>query len=241
MNIKPKLIKINWYQAGAEVLLILIGLLFAITVDSWWDERVERADELAYLKALREEFISNRAELNTRIEREREIISYGKEIHSYIYGQSTQLTPKKLVQKIGAFYYLTEWSPSTGIYDEMVGSGRLLYFRNKSIRIKLARYTSILESIKPTIQIQYDSYNSIHGPFLNKHLNITDLGWTGEYQPDHTFSDNIEALRTKEFSNLVSSWMVNHYDMIHYYEIDLSDGDEIIDLLDMEISKHNSE
>ncbi len=241
MNIKLKLRKINWYQASAEVLLILIGLLFAIAVDSWWDERVERADELAYLKALREDFISNRTELNKSIETERELINYGKEIHSIIYDQSTQFTSKELVQKIGDFYFLSDWSPSSGTYNEMLGSGRLLYIRNKSIRIKLAKYSSNLNNNNPLIQAQWDSFASSHGPFLNKHMNITDLGWTGEYKPAHPYSNNIEALRTKEFSNNVSMWIVIHHDMIQSFELYLSQGDEIIDLLDMEISRHNSE
>ncbi len=52
MNIKPKLQKINWYQAGAEVLLLFISVGIALIADSWIDYRKDNIDEQEYLESL---------------------------------------------------------------------------------------------------------------------------------------------------------------------------------------------
>ena len=61
--------KVNWHQAFAEVALIVLGILGALAVDSWWEERSEREAEVDYLQSLKADFISTRDSLNKEIER----------------------------------------------------------------------------------------------------------------------------------------------------------------------------
>ena len=80
MNTTPSSRKINWHQAAAEVVLIVAGILVALAVDSWWEERAERATESHFLKALKEDFLTNRELLVIEIKIQEQLISVGKEI-----------------------------------------------------------------------------------------------------------------------------------------------------------------
>ncbi len=82
-------------------------------------------------------------------------------------------------------------------------------------------------------------WDSEQGHFFTEHLLYTNLGWTGDYIPDSIFSENFQALKTREFWNLVSSWMVGLHDVILNYESALNDGDDILELIDVELAKKN--
>ena len=54
---------LNWRTAFAELLIVIVGVLIALSVDSWWEERSDRIEEAEHLAALRMETEQNLAEL----------------------------------------------------------------------------------------------------------------------------------------------------------------------------------
>ena len=46
MNEEANRLRVNWRQAIAEVSMIMVGILGALAIDSWWDERAERSAEV---------------------------------------------------------------------------------------------------------------------------------------------------------------------------------------------------
>ncbi len=132
------------------------------------------------------------------------------------------------------------WRSATGTYDEMMGSGHFSYIQSGSLRIKLSKYEKILESIGSAEEAMRTSWDSEQGPFFIEHLLFSNLvGWTGDYIPDSIFSEDFQALKTREFWNLVSSWMIGLHDVILNYEGAISDGNDILDLIDVELAKKN--
>jgi len=237
MNADANRLGVNWRQAIAEVSLIMVGILGALAIDSWWDERAERAAEGEYLQSLKADFEANREELKANIETRRGLINIGKEIHSIIQSDLTRIQQKEITEKLGQFYWVYRWGPATGTYDEMMGSGQFSYIQNRELRIKLSKYEKLLEVTRSSEQAMLTDWDSEQGPFFIEHLLFTNLGWTGDYIPDSMFSENFQALKTRKFWNLVSSWMVGLNDNIRNYESALNDGDDILDLIDVELAK----
>jgi hypothetical protein len=235
MNTEVHQGRVNWHQALAEVALIGMGVLAALAVDSWWDERKERKAEIEYLWSLQADFETNRQELLKSIANEEEIIALGKTLHSHIGSEFKGVSSAELNKLIGSFYWLFEWGPVTGTYDEMLGSGRLLYLRNKTLRVKLSQYVSSLESIKVTERMENTSWFSEQLPFLRLHLNESSFGWIGDYHPNVPYDEDFRALQSREFHNLVSSWMVSHDDVIKNYRRAIDDGDEILQIIESEL------
>jgi hypothetical protein len=219
--------------------MIMLGILGALAVDSWWDERAERVAEVDYLQSLKADFEANREELNASIEVERRKIDIGKEIHSIIQSSLTKIQQREINEKLGSFYWVNRWVPATGTYDEMMGSGHFSYIQNRALRIKLSKYAKSKEFGMLSQDWMMTGWNSEQGPFFTEHLLYTNLGWTGDYIPDSIFSENFQALKTREFWNLVSGWMVSLNDVIRNYEHAINDGNEILELIDVELAKKN--
>lgn len=228
--------RINWHQALAEVGLIGAGILIALAVDSWWEERVERQAEVEYLQSLQSDFEANRDELNKQFIEEERILNLGKKIHTHIESGFREISPADLNVLIGKFFWLYEWQPITGTYEEMLGSGRLLYLRNKSLRGKLSQYVHLVEEIKTTEREGYTSWYFEQSPFLREHLNMSRFGWVLDYEPTTKFGENFEALESREFHNLVTAWMVAHGDAVNLYREAVLAGDEILEIFTSELS-----
>jgi hypothetical protein len=237
MNADANRLRVNWRQAIAEVSMIMLGILGALAVDSWWDERAERVDEVEYLQSLKADFEANREDLKASIEAQRRRLDTGKEIHSIIQSSLTKIQQREINEKLGKFYWVNRWEPATGTYDEMMGSGHFSYIQNRALRIKLSKYAKSLESIRLGEDWMTSGWDSEQGPFFTEHLLYTNLGWTEDYIPDSIFSENFQALKTREFWNLVSSWMVGITDAIRAYERAIDNGNDILELIDVELAK----
>lgn len=239
MNTDAKTRRVNWHQAIAEVALIILGLLGALAVNSWWDEKAKREAEIDYLESLRADFIATRDSLNREIEWEQRLIGDGKDIHANIASGLTQLSSEEFLQKISDFYWFSswEWEPITATYDELVGSGRLEYIQSQTLRIMMGQYVHGVERLIDYRGRQITEWQLSHRPFVYKHVIVSDLGWTGDYQPVSPFKNSYSELESKEFWNLVSDWMGWHNTILMNYQRVLEDGEEILELIDSELAK----
>ena len=180
MNAEANRLRVNWRQAIAEVSMIMLGILGALAVDSWWDERAERVAEVDYLQSLRADFEANREELKASIEMQRRRIEIGKEIQSIIQSSLTKIQQKEINEKLGKFYWVYRWKPATGTYDEMMGSGHFSYIQNRAQRIKLSKYSKSKEFGMLSQDRMMKGWNSEQVPFFTEHLLYPNLGWTGD-------------------------------------------------------------
>lgn len=245
MTAEPKTRKVNWHQAIAEVALIILGILGALAVDSWWDEKSEREAEVDYLESLQSDFIANIESLKAEIEWEERLIDNGKDIHANIASGLNKLSPDEFLQKITDFYWFSafRWEPVTATYDELIGSGHLDYIQSHTLRTKLGQYKHSISRLVDYRGRQISEFQESHQSFIYTHLVLSDLGWTGDYRPVSPFENSYSELNSKEFWNLVSAWMSWHNTMLWLYEGLLEKSEEILELIDSQLATNteNSE
>ena len=229
--------QINWRQAFVEVALIGTGVLIALAVDSWWDERQERTAEIQYLQSLKTDLLANRAELQVRIEGEQGLIERGKRLHEFVESDAAGLSLSELNELIGGMYFLNTWMPITGTYEEMLGSGRLLYIRNPLLRNKLSQYAHVSSGVRDVENNSWTNWYFEQSPYLREHLAVSQFGWIGDYYSSPPFDVDVQDLRTLEFHNLVSSWMVARYDISINYRRVIAAGEEALELIDLELDR----
>ncbi|MDH3379256.1 MAG: hypothetical protein OEQ39_20210 [Gammaproteobacteria bacterium] len=227
--------RVNWRQAFVEVTLIGTGVLIALAVDSWWDEKQERAAEVQYLRSLQTDFQTNQDQLRTRIEVEQRMIDLGKRLHEFVESDHAEFSLSELNALVNGFYTLNSWMPITGTYEEMLGSGRLLYIRNSELRKKLSQYAHLLIRARNVENNSWTNWYFEQSPYLRQHLNMSQFGWIGDYFSDPPFDVDMQVLRSREFHNLVSSWMVARQDITIDYRRIIAAGDEVLDLIGLEL------
>ena len=237
--------RVNWRQASAEVALILIGVLVALTVDSWWAEQQGKEKERTYLAAILEDFQDNRRSLLEAIETQKSVIRVGEDIlqmlSTHLEGEDTDNFRKR----IGDLYYFYDWAPITGTYDDLVGSGNLLIIRNLNLRKELSAFQRILSSIREYEGLQAETYYENQAPFVNKHRGEgTNSFWTShsswldnQQAPAFPYESDLGPFDSPEFWNLVVAWMWVHADVVTAYRQAISACDRIIVLIETELTE----
>lgn len=56
----------NWFLVTIEVLVVIVGILVGLHIDSWNEDRKARVDELQYLQRLHQDVVLTE-ELSTRV------------------------------------------------------------------------------------------------------------------------------------------------------------------------------
>jgi hypothetical protein len=72
--------KIQWKRLSVEAAAIVTSILLAFSIDAWWENRLERIEELRILDTLRAEFLSNIESIPSYIERHQISADYTKEL-----------------------------------------------------------------------------------------------------------------------------------------------------------------
>jgi len=234
--------KVNWHQAAAEVGLILIGVLIALAVDNWRVEQQEKREERAYLEALLEDFQENRQSLLDQIEVQKNIIDLGDEILRILSEGLAEENADDFLESLSGLYYFRRWAPITGTYDDLVGSGKLLFISNISLRNELSAFQRILASIREYEGLQSETYYENQASFLIKHYDgtadfyLAHSAWLDHDQPPQSpYESDLAPYNSTEFWNLVIAWMWVHADVVTSYRGGISDCDQIIELINAEL------
>ena len=235
--------RVNWHQATAEVALILIGVLVALAVDSWWVEQQASKEGRTYLEALLEDFQENRQSLLEEVEVQKNIIDIGDEILRLLSAGLGEENADDFYERFRGLYYFRRWAPITGTYDDLVGSGKLLLITNLSLRNELSAFQRILASIREFEGLQSETYYENQAPFVNKHRDGTEnfylahSAWLDNDQPPQfPYESDLAPYNSTEFWNLVVEWMWVHADVVKYYRDGISACDQIIELIETELA-----
>jgi hypothetical protein len=127
------------YAIG-EIVLVVIGILIALQINNWNENRKSNIEEMAILKAMKTDFkeTKNRAE---------ETIESQKEVVDYCYKLQIIMNGHKEIDSIGEYIYrgaLSYWriEPVHGTYDGLIGSGKTDIIKNQNLKSLLAEYSA---------------------------------------------------------------------------------------------------
>lgn len=207
------------YAIG-EVLLLMIGILLALQVNNWNQQRKDNTSEMEVLKGLQNEFSSNLDALNNSINQDQQIINGCFEIINLI--RSDKLEEKSeeldsLLQFVGSF---GTFDAATGVTDEIINSGKLHILKNDSLRIKLTQWSGRLSDAREDIEYRFENYHQNMMPFFTRNFPLAngDLTkkipnqFTGEILPmvkdPSPFKTNFEELNRMEFESVI--WHHKH-------------------------------
>ncbi|MEQ9090828.1 MAG: DUF6090 family protein [Balneola sp.] len=196
-NIRQKLIeqenirKYIWYALG-EILLVMIGILLALQVNNWNEDRKDRYKELKVLQQLKEDYTSNLNQLDEKINIRNQTIASSKWLLSYIDGNSS-LPKDSILVHLGRSSYAATFDPITT--DNVINSGELSLLRNDKLKYLLTSWTSEVVQVTEEEQDWNNFKDDIRTPFLTKHNAIRDLianSWSND-EILITFIDKDEA------------------------------------------------
>lgn len=193
------------YAIG-EIVLVVIGILMALQVNTWNQNRLNSKIEKQLLQAIQLKMKYNRFQYETGYIRYNEVIKASTQLIQISTKQITSINPKEVDYYFHNLSkrFLVGNSNKTSIYDEMIGSGQLILLKSDELRSELTSLKANLELLASYEDLQTNFVDNHLNPFLNKHTDRLSFTVNG-YKKDTTTYDkgfaesftNLKALNNK--------------------------------------------
>jgi hypothetical protein len=134
------------YAIG-EIILVVIGILIALQINNWNQNRIQLKQEQKILLSLKTDFIESKVRLLKSMGMQKDVVRKGSELIKIYEGK----IPRPINDSITNFllagvngFYRAELL--TGAYDAFINAGNSELIRNDKLIKMLAEYFSIVES-----------------------------------------------------------------------------------------------
>lgn len=244
---KNRFSKYLLYAIG-EIFLVVIGILLALQINNWNQQRIEDKKEIELLIDLKDEFENNLIELEESININKIVTQSCIDLTNIIRSNSLSKQPSvvdKLLIAIGNF---NSFDAKTGISSEIVNSGKLSILKNEALRIQLNNWLTIIIDSEEDILFRSDNYTINLMPFLMKRFPLANGELTKKlpfdrnnklqtYQEKSPFEADLNQKDLMEFENQI--WHHKHnQDYVVINELNLKDFVlTTIDMIEKELNK----
>jgi len=212
-----------------EILLVVIGILIALQVNNWNEERINNKKEYDYMIQLKQELEENIDFINgfylDRYDRKVQALEMVRDFYhgNYLIKDSTNFA---IEVGYGAVFATKTFRTSTAVFEEIISTGNLALIKDEKLRRLLIEYydwsSSLLEALK-----EYDSGYLIainsYRPFNNLYSERIDAR-------DATYL--IEKVKTDKFYQIATGELTYAHQAIDFMKTIKMDALEIIVIID---------
>ena len=134
------------YAVG-EIILVVIGILLALQINSWNRERENRKQEQQILSQLSKEYRSNLKQIEDKIEIGNEVFNfllYTAAIYGAIHHDCGRRPGRASLQDL----HRPTFDPKLSVSNELINSGKLYLLENLELRNKVSAFSSSLSELK---------------------------------------------------------------------------------------------
>lgn len=165
--------RVNWGQALAEVALLLLGAGVAFGLDSWRDEAADRAAERGYLMALRTDFEATDSLFRLTLRGYEDQLRHNEAFLELIADPAESVPSDGLARMVRKAFQWGDFEPQLATYRDMNNSGDLRLLQNDSLRLALAEFEAVVETMGSLNQVALDQWSGPVSQFMVENLNTT--------------------------------------------------------------------
>ena len=229
------------YAIG-EIILVVIGILIALAINNYNQERSLRYKEQVYLEGLREEFQTSKLKLKELIQVNRNNYSGAKKLVQLSANNDTTSEEEFSEILYSTFSFDISFNPNNSLLNEMINSGSLKDIQNRELRERLTNWFSRLEEsdrqeedLGSQREKVLEIFNSNHYS-LRTILDQTNVNDEIGLPESENQKSNLELLNSTKFENMVLMFILSSYatEETHYVPL-MQEIDSILTLIDQEI------
>ncbi len=158
------------YAIG-EIVLVVIGILIALQINNWNEDRKNSVKEKQYLTSFKNDLLINITELERVIEKS-EFTSKHADTVLMIYQNEIRDVPlDKLIRQIMTATGFTVYTSQEGTIQDIVGSGTLDIIKNDSIRLAIGSWEGNLKMIREWEKMEKKSVDEYDG-FIMSNIDL---------------------------------------------------------------------
>jgi hypothetical protein len=162
------------YAIG-EIILVVIGVLIALSINNWNENRKNSIKEIQFLEGFKNDLMANKTELN-RVIRKAEITSNSSDsILKLKRRELESLGIKSFVRFMMDAAGFAVCQTQEGTIQGIMGSGNLDVILNDSIRLAIGSWQANLKDVREWEELDKNTY-AIYNEYLENHLKLYTRG-----------------------------------------------------------------
>lgn len=214
-KIRQKLLRENRFSkyllyAAGEIILVVIGILIALQINNWNQERLLKIEEKDILKNIHNEYLQNKKIIQKSIGDSENCMLALKSLMDLM-GKDEELIKKQNSDSL-IFYGFDPpiFRPSKNTISGLIQSGRLELLQNQDLVNLIYEWGRTMKAITDhSERLMFKADNQIL-PYLTKHYSLKDMDAYGELQwKNRTILeiDKLKIFENIEFENLTDDFI----------------------------------
>jgi hypothetical protein len=224
------------YAAG-EIVLILVGILLALQISEWNQERKDRAEETEILVRLQAEFEGNQEQLEENRSNYQEIASAMRNF-LLIIKPNPDSHP---VEFINEYMRLLSWdpayTPNTTTLNSLITTGRISLISDNELNYSLNNWPAMMDEYNVFLS-EMDELD-LHGPTYSDHYRFRDnqIKVPKDAGPSNFQSDQKALLSQPKLEDIVERHRALSEEIILRIEKLLTLQQSVLTLIDAELAE----
>jgi hypothetical protein len=241
------------YAIG-EVILVVIGILLALQINNWNEDRLDNLEERKILENLKTDFNNTISELQFLNDLRMSILVATESIFDIINAQEILMAESSIDSLIGKTLGNPTYNNPSGSLDVIFNSGKINLIQNDGIKKELIAWPTLVDDM---IEEEQFASELLRGPYfevLSKHVLVENISGTltatsrvtrGSFYTE-TYEFNKTVMQGDYDGLFKDRSYVNHLSMrkihlrISYIETEalIEKAGHIIDMIDSQLTGH---
>ena len=231
------------YAIG-EIVLVVLGILIALQINNWNQQRIQDKGEQSAILNLKQDFEYNYKALDSVLNETKDNIASQFILLNHTGNKSKNITRAKFNISLNRLADINEFYPRNGYLNDLISSGNLSIIKNQILRNKLSSWNSVFDYIKSReIELEKgrDRVSNMiikKGSWLNADAISTDQTVKNHTFPKSGFDiDNRNLLNELEFENNTENTIYQNDKLTQSHKKGLILIAQILELLEKEIKQ----
>ncbi|MFT5253170.1 MAG: hypothetical protein ACI87N_002199 [Flavobacteriales bacterium] len=183
--------------ASGEIVLVVIGILIALQINTWNNEQNAQKAEIKYLNQIKISLEDSQLILNERIDFDIKILKSGFKLYGYL--KNNKALNDTIKQDLYIPLLDQQISLNTAAYENLKNEG-LSLISNDDIKFEIINiYDQELNYIQTTFANQFENYiSTVVSPFYSKNFEVEN----GMIMEPNNYQ---ELLKNREMTNIIST------------------------------------
>lgn len=225
--------------AFGEIILVVIGILIALQINNWNQERLNSIERQKIIASLNLEFKQNKNQFTFTRNNHLNAKKASMELMSYVGEQNHRNFDQKVIDNlIDGIFPMSDYLPSNNAVDDIIQSGKLSTLENSEISSKLSDWKSLMSILASRDDKLEEWIFSQVIPYLNTYVSWRDVGVQKNYNwsTPGTLPTNYKYIFTDlEFENILENHIYFINESLRRHNETLKLLDDIIELTSIKI------
>lgn len=208
-----KTVKYLKYALG-EIVLVVIGILIALSINNWKNYQDDRSEEQILLQNLQQEFTKNLSELLSDHEINNGMLEAA---YHFLETDMHQKSPEQIDSLMGQLSTFATFDPRIGYISQATNSGKLDLIQSDSLKIHLSQWSGELNDLREDVIIRREHWLNHLLPAIRKHIPIRNSD-AAQHRPDYLRQKQITPISVPEenYKEFITSLEVDGIIFDHY-------------------------